>query len=129
MEIYYNKHYITLRDDNVIIGGWSNGPFNQRTPTQKDILLTDKGSYQFRLFPNGEENPNLYNQNSISLYKWDGSQVLERTKEEIAIELAQKKAEEEAREAERKAKDPTTIMMNMIAEIEDALCELSKEEA
>lgn len=86
MTEYYNNHYIRTRTDGCIVEAWSDGPHNTRTPTEDDILLTDKGGYQFRLFPGGEENPPLYTMDFLPLYKWDGAQVVQRTEEEIQAE-------------------------------------------
>lgn len=92
MDAYYNKHYIRLREDRCIIEGWSNGPHNQRTPTEEDILLNDKGGYQFRLIVDGqatEENPPLYEiPGMIPLYRWSGSEVIRRSEDELAADRA-----------------------------------------
>jgi len=84
----YNKHYITVDEKSRITGGWSDGPRRDRY-TSGAILLTEKGSYQFRLYPGGEENPPLYEpDDGIPLYRWDGLQVIARTEEEIEADRA-----------------------------------------
>lgn len=94
MNEYFNNHYIRTDASGSIIEGWSDGPHNQRKPTEDDILLTDQGGYQFRLFPGGEENPTLYTFDFIPLYKWDGEKVISRTEEEIKAERDAKPAPE-----------------------------------
>lgn len=80
---FYNKHYITVDNQSRIVDGWSDGSRPDRD-TSEAILLNDKGGYQFRLCPGGEENPVLFDGDGmIPLYKWDGGQVIARTTEEI----------------------------------------------
>lgn len=83
----YNKHYILTDDSGRITDGWSDGPHPDRD-TAGAICINDQGGYQFRLFPDGEENPALYDMDGIPLYKWDGSQVIRRTAEEIEADRA-----------------------------------------
>lgn len=91
-----NRHYIRIDSASCIIEGWSDGPHNNRQPTNDDILLTDKGDYQFRLFPDGKENPALFDGlNDIPLYRWDGSQVVPRSAEELDADRAAWMAEQE----------------------------------
>lgn len=85
---YYNNHYINIDENKNVIAGWSDGPHNNRTPTDNDILINEKGGYQFRLiFEDGslsEENPSLYTgMTRVPLYKWDGEKILRRSEEEI----------------------------------------------
>ena len=87
MDEIYNKHYIKPDSSNRIIDCWSNGPHPDRDTTNA-ICISDKGGYQFRLFPDGEENPSLYDADGIPLYKWDGQAVKPRTAEEIAADRA-----------------------------------------
>ena len=84
---FYNKHYITVDEQGRITGGWSDGP-NPTRDTSGAVLLNDKGGYQFRLFPGGEENPNLYHwPHRIPLYKYDGGEVVKRTEDEIEADI------------------------------------------
>lgn len=83
----YNKHYVTVGQDGAITDAWSDGP-NPGKDTAGAICINEKGGYQFRFSPDGEENPPLYDMNGIPLYKWDGSQVVKRTEEEIEEERA-----------------------------------------
>lgn len=83
----HNKHCITIDAQNCIISSWSNGPQPYRD-TADAICINDQGGYQFRLFPDGEENPPLYTMDGIPLYRWDGEQVIPRTENEIAAERA-----------------------------------------
>lgn len=87
MSEYYNKHYITTDPEGRILSGWSDGPIPDRDTTGA-VLLTDQGGYQFRIAPGGEENPALYTQDSIPLYRWDGEQVVRRSEAEIASDRA-----------------------------------------
>lgn len=83
----FNHHYIVNDDRGRIVDGWSDGP-NPERDTINAACINDQGSYQFRLFPGGEENPNLYTDDGIPLYRWDGAQVLPRTAEEIEADRA-----------------------------------------
>lgn len=86
MDEFYNKHYITIDDQSRIVSGFSDA---FRQPTDTDICINDKGGYQFRLFPGGEENPALYDwDDMLPLYRWDGSQVVRRTQEELEADRA-----------------------------------------
>ena len=71
MNEYYNNHYITTDPEGRITYGWSTGPLPGRD-TSGAVLLTDQGGYQFRLTPGGEENPPLYTEDGIPLYRCDG---------------------------------------------------------
>ena len=84
-KIFYNKHYIRIREDGCIVDGFSDA-FNQ--PDDTDICINDKGGYQFRLVPGGEENPSLFDWNGIPRYRWDGSAAVLRTDEELEADRA-----------------------------------------
>lgn len=86
-ELIYNRHYITTRSDGAITDAWSDGPHHGKDTTAA-ICINDKGGYQFRLYPDGEENPLLYDIDGIPLYRWDGKQVAPRTEAEIAADRA-----------------------------------------
>ena len=87
MDEYYNKHYIKPDSSNRIIDCWSDGPHPGRDTTNA-ICISDKGGYQFRFTPDGEENPPIYDADGIPLYKWNGQAVVKRTAEEIAADCA-----------------------------------------
>lgn len=77
-----NNHYVLIDDQNRIIDAWSDGPYHKKDTTGA-ICINEEGSYQFRLYPDGEENPPIYNMDGIPLYKWDGERVVLRTEDEI----------------------------------------------
>ena len=82
---FYNKHYIDTRENGAIISVWSDGPHQEKDTTYA-ICINEKGGYQFRLILDGqltEENPPIFGMDGIPIYKWDGSQVVPRTTEEI----------------------------------------------
>lgn len=85
---FYNRHYITTRPDGAITDAWSDGPHPEKDTAADAICINERGSYQFRLYSGGEENPPIFDMDGIPLYKWDGSQVVRRTKEEIAADKA-----------------------------------------
>jgi len=85
MHEFCNHHYIKVDERIRIVSGWSDGPHPDRDTTNA-ICINDKGGYQFRLSPGGEENPPLYTIDGIPLYKWDGEKVVPRTEEEIAAD-------------------------------------------
>ena len=87
MEQFYNEHYIVTDARGRITDGWSDGPFPDRDATD-DICIEEQGGYQFRLAPDGEENPALYTEDGVPLYRWDGEVAVLRTAEEIQADLA-----------------------------------------
>ena len=84
--MFYNKHYITVDEQNRIIDGFSDA-FHE--PKDTDICINEQGGYQFRLFPGGEENPPLVNMYGVPLYAWDGSVVIPRSSASIAADTSQ----------------------------------------
>lgn len=78
----YNKHYITVDGFGNIISAWSDGPHYMKD-TSNAVCITEEGSYQFRLTLGGEENPAIFTEDGIPMYKWDGTQVIKRTDDEI----------------------------------------------
>lgn len=88
-EEFFNRHYIIIRSDGAITDAWSDGPHPEKNITNA-ICINERGGYQFRLHPGGEENPPIYDKDDIPLYKWDGSQVIQRTEEEIKMEAGGK---------------------------------------
>lgn len=81
-------HYIGIRElDGSIISGWSDGPYPDMDISDA-ICINKEGDYQFRLYPDGMENPPLYDMDFIPLYKWDGSKIVPRTKSEIESDRA-----------------------------------------
>ena len=67
---FYNRHYILLDTTDNIIDGWSDGPLPNRD-TSQTICINEQGGYQFRLFPDGEENPPLYDFDGCPLYCYE----------------------------------------------------------
>ena len=86
-ESFYNRHYIIMRQDGVIIDAWSDGPHPERDTTDA-ICINEQGGYQFRLYPDDEENPPIYTMDGIPLYKWDGEQAIRRSEDEIEADRA-----------------------------------------
>lgn len=84
---FYNRYYITTDGQGCIISGWSDGTHRDRDIAGA-ICINEQGSYQFRLFPGGEENPPLYTMDGIPLYKYVDGEVIKRTEEEIAADRA-----------------------------------------
>ena len=84
----FNRHYVAINEQNHIISGWSDGP-EPDVSTDGAILLTDKGGYQFRLYSDGEENPNLMNCEGVFLFKWDAKnkKIVRRTEKEIQADI------------------------------------------
>lgn len=84
LEPFYNKHYITIDNSNNIISGWSDGPYPDKDTTDA-ICISEKGGYQFRLFTEGEENPNLFDIDRTPLYKYEDGEIRKLTKVEKNI--------------------------------------------
>ena len=85
MDGFYNKHYITADAQGRVTDGWSDGPHPERDITSA-TCINEQGGYQFRLFPDGEENPPLYAMDGVPLYRWDGEKVMARSDAEIAAD-------------------------------------------
>jgi len=83
MNEFYNEHYIVVDERNCIRGGFSDA---FRHPFEGDICINEQGGYQFRLFPGGEENPTLFTEDGIPLYKYEGGEVRKRAAEEIEVD-------------------------------------------
>ena len=84
---FYNKHYITTDTKGRITSGWSDGPQRDRDTTGA-VCINEAGGYQFRLHPGGEENPPLYTEDGIPLYRWEGERVVRRSEEEVQADRA-----------------------------------------
>ena len=83
---FYNKHYIVVDEQGRIVNGFSDAFCR---PSDTDICINENGGYQFRLFPDGEENPALYEREyMIPLYKFEGGAVVKRSAEEIKADIA-----------------------------------------
>jgi len=108
VEAFYNKHYIAIDDRGCIQDGFSDA---FRQPLPEHICINEQGGYQFRLFPQGEENPYLFTgADRLPMYKYEAGQVVRRTEEEM--------------EADRAAMpQPEAVLSNeeRIAELEEAL--------
>lgn len=87
MDDVYFRHYITASASGLVLSGWSTGPHPDRDPAGA-VCINDRGGYQFRLLPGGEENPSLYTEDGIPLYRWDGERAVRRSEEEIAADRA-----------------------------------------
>ena len=113
---FYNKRYITVDEQNRIIDGFSDA---FRQPSDTDICINDRGGYQFRLFPGGEENPCLYDWgHMIPLYKYENGEVIRRTEEEIAADIAAiPVVEPEPTETERNRADIDYLAVMMGVEL------------
>lgn len=103
-ELFYNTYFIEINEQNNIIKGWSSA---FAPATKNSIIINEQGSYQFRLFPNGEENPNLFTIDNIPLYKWENQKVIQRTEAEI--------------NEERKSLQPIQIPKSKIEVLEENL--------
>jgi len=81
MDEFYNKHYITIDEQNRIVDGFSDA---FRQPSDTDICINEQGGYQFRLFHGGEENPALFErEHMIPLYAYIDGEIVKRTMEEV----------------------------------------------
>lgn len=82
-----SRHYIRTDERGRILDAWSDGPFPERD-AEDAICIEENGGYQFCLFPGGEENPQMFTEDDVPLYAWDGVQVVERLQEEIESDRA-----------------------------------------
>lgn len=83
---FYNNYYIKIDERNRIIDGWSDGPNPDKDITNA-ICINEEGSYQFRLYPGGEENPNIYTLEGIPKYEYVNNQISLRSEEDIQDDL------------------------------------------
>lgn len=82
MSAFYNKHYITADARGRITAAWSDGPHPDQDITNA-ICINEQGGYQFRLSPDGEENPQLLSAFGIPLYKYVNGEIVQRSQEEL----------------------------------------------
>lgn len=144
MTEFYNNHYIRTDASGNIVEGWSDGPHRDRIPTEDDILINDRGGYQFRLvierflvdgpeYILTEENPALYGDNFVPLYRLAEEQVqtaegaviryaVRRGEDELEAERAEMASALEQAEAERVANATETALLEIAAEHEERLC-------
>ena len=108
MEDFYNKHYITVDEQGRITGGFSDA---FRQPSDTDICINDLGGYQFRLFRGGEENPPLFEEHGIPLYRYKGGVIEHRTAEDIAADISAIPAPAPTEDERRDAQIFYTAMM------------------
>jgi hypothetical protein len=74
------KHYIRVKGDGRIIDGYSDA---FRDPQEGDICINFEGGYQFRLYPDGDENPPLLNASGICLYEYIADKIIRRSDDEV----------------------------------------------
>lgn len=122
-EMFYNKHYITVDEQNRIVDGFSNA---FRQPTDTDACINEQGGYQFRLFPDGEENPSLLDWDGmIPLYKWENGEVVKRTEEEVEADRAALPVPEAAPTTEERI----TLLEAQLAESDEVAISLYEAQA
>ena len=85
----YNRHYIRTEENGNITKGFSDA---FRQPEEGDICINEHGSYQFRLYEDGEENPCLFDEYGIPLYQYINGEVVKRTEEELEADRAKMEA-------------------------------------
>lgn len=104
-----NKHYIVIDSIGRIVDGWSDGLYPQRNTTGA-ILLRENSGYQFRLFPGGEENPQLSEvvyEGLLYLYRYSKTEgVRKATQEELALDTLQLKQAYDDRKAQEELNKP-----------------------
>lgn len=109
MDNRYNKHYIAVDAQGRITSGWSDGPFRDKDTTNA-ICINEQGGYQFRLFPDGEENPQLLSMLGIPLYKYVDGEVVQRSQEELDADYDEM--------AQREVPDVVTEMEQLRADVD-----------
>ena len=119
MEELYHKHYIRLDDQGRVIKVWSDGP-RPDEDTAGAICINNRGGYQFRLAPDGEENPPIM-EGRIPLYQWDGQRVVRRSDEEVEADrqrfLAERTAKPSASERLEAQVTYTAMMTDTLLEV------------
>lgn len=104
-----NKHHLLIDEAGHILAGWSDGPFPDRDISGAVLLREDVG-YQFRLFPGGEENPQLSEvvyEGLLYLYRYSKTEgVRKATQEELALDTLQLKQAYDDRKAQEELNKP-----------------------
>lgn len=85
MDEHYNRHYVATDDRGRVVDGWSGGAFPDKDTTGA-VCITQRGGYQFRLTPDGEENPALFDRHGVPLYKLADGQAEARSETELAAD-------------------------------------------
>lgn len=85
MDEHYNRHYVSVDDKGRVVDGWSDGPFPDKDTTDA-VCVNAQGGYPFRLTPDGEENPALFDRHGIPLYKLADGQAVARSETELAAD-------------------------------------------
>ena len=104
------KHYIRL-NENKIIKGFTD---EFEKPVDGDICINENGGRQFVL--NEKVNPPLFNEELISLYKYELGLVIELTEEEIQEEIA-KLPPQQKTELEMLRETIDMLVLNMLGGI------------
>lgn len=86
MDATYNKHYIRVDAEERVVIGFSDA---FATPQDGDICINEQDGYQFRLFPNGEENPLLTDTTGAHLWRWEKGVIRAATPDELETERAE----------------------------------------
>lgn len=82
---FYNKHYLKTREDGAIVDAWSDGPLRDKT-VDGAVCFNERGGYQLRLIVDGvltEENPPIFEEHGIPIYKYMDGEIKRRTAEEV----------------------------------------------
>lgn len=120
METLFFKHFVTVDKATWnILDGWSDGVSPGKVLTENDICIREDGGYQFRLYPDGEENPPLTDADGIPLYQWSGRGIVSRETAQISEEraaVAQQKQKAERLEELHKLLSATDYIACKIAE-------------
>ena len=117
MDEFYNKHYIRCDAYNRIIDGFSDA---FREATEDAICINEQGGYQFRLFPNGEENPALFDFDTmLPLYKYEDGKVALRTEDEL-------QAERDAFQAERDRQNRLVELRQLLRDTDYIACKIAE---
>lgn len=112
MNKLYNKHYIRADAEGRVIHGFSDA---FAAPQSGDRCINEQGGYQFRLSPDGVENPPLTDMDGVHLYRWDGQAVVETT-------AARREAERAALQTAQPPTGPTLeARVEVLTELVDAM--------
>ena len=74
------KHYIKIDDNGFIIDGFSSAFGHD---PKGFILICEDENYLFHFCADSEENPQLFGEHKVPLYKWDGKKVTARAQKDI----------------------------------------------
>lgn len=121
-------HFITVNENSRIVSGWSTGASPSKT-SEDAIVLRRGGSFEFRLFQDGEDNPELFTYDGIPMYVYIDGKVFKLSNEGIENERQVRglKSYTELQQENTLLKSQIQVLSDRNDFIEDCLAEMAVE--